>query len=204
MSKHQRELDKVAPATGDSLRISRRGFIGLGGALAATSLLLPSVAGARPTAPLINAGPGSVFDVRAYGARGDGKAIDTPAVNRAVEAAAAAGGGTVRFPAGTYACYSIHLKSSVALYLDEGSTILAASTPREGTTSGGYDAAESNAPWEAYQDFGHNHWHNSLIWGRRTARHCHSRAGSHLGQRAQSRARGRSGSAHRRTAGCRQ
>ena len=20
-------------------------------------------------------------------------------------------------------------------------------------------------PWEAYQDYGHNHWHNSLIWG---------------------------------------
>src|SRR5262249_18798876 len=39
-----------------------------------------------------------------------------------------------------------------------------ADTPREGTASG-YDAAESNAPWEAFQDFGHNHWHNSLISG---------------------------------------
>ena len=29
----------------------------------------------------------------------------------------------------------------------------------------GYDLAESNAPWGAFQDFGHNHWHNSLIWG---------------------------------------
>ena len=29
----------------------------------------------------------------------------------------------------------------------------------------GYDAAESNAPFESYQDFGHNHWHNSLIRG---------------------------------------
>ena len=165
MSKHYSDLDKVALATGDALRISRRGFIGLGGALAATSLLLPSFAGARPTTALTTADRASVFDVRAYGAIGDGRAIDTPAVNRAIEAAAAAGGGTVRFPAGTYACYSIHLKSSVALYLDEGSTIQAASTPREGTSSGGYDAAESNAPWEAYQDFGHNHWHNSLIWG---------------------------------------
>jgi polygalacturonase len=42
--------------------------------------------------------------------------------------------------------------------------ILAASTPDEGTTSGGYDPAEPN-PWEEYQDYGHNHWHNSLIWG---------------------------------------
>src|SRR6201996_3973038 len=39
-----------------------------------------------------------------------------------------------------------------------GPTILAAN----GT---GYDAAESNKPWEDYQDYGHNHWHNSLIWG---------------------------------------
>ena len=28
-----------------------------------------------------------------------------------------------------------------------------------------YDLAESNQPWEDYQDYGHNHWHNSLIWG---------------------------------------
>ena len=28
-----------------------------------------------------------------------------------------------------------------------------------------YDPAESNKPWEDYQDYGHNHWHNSLIWG---------------------------------------
>src|SRR6202000_2229866 len=73
-------------------------------------------------------------------------------------------GGTVYFGPGTYACYSIRLKSSIALYLDAGATILAAETPHDGT-SDGYDPAESNAPWEAFQDFGHNHWHNSLIWG---------------------------------------
>jgi polygalacturonase len=71
----------------------------------------------------------------------------------------------VRFPAGTYACYSIRLKSNIVLYLEQGATILAASTPDEGTKAGGYDAAEPNTPWEDYQDYGHNHWHNSLIWG---------------------------------------
>jgi polygalacturonase len=103
------------------------------------------------------------FDVRKYGAMGDGKAIDTPAVNKAIEAAAAAGGGTVLFPAGTYACFSIRLKSNVALYLDQGATILAASPGEQG----GYDPAEENE-WgdkHKYQDFGHSHWHNSLIWG---------------------------------------
>lgn len=107
---------------------------------------------------------GGQYDVRAFGATGDGKTIDTPAVNRAIEAAAAAGGGTVRFPAGTYACYSIHLKSNVVLYLDMGATILAADVPPEGTTSGGYDVAEANSGDNHYQDYGHSHWHNSLLW----------------------------------------
>jgi polygalacturonase len=47
--------------------------------------------------------------------------------------------------------------------LEQGATILAAETPASG--SDGYDPAESNEPWEHYQDYGHNHWHNSLIWG---------------------------------------
>jgi hypothetical protein len=88
----------------------------------------------------------------------DGKAVDTPAVNRAIAAAAAAGGGTVQFPAGTYACHSIRLRSFVTLYVEPGAIILAA-------PAFGYDTAEPNGAFERYQDFGHNHWHNSLIWG---------------------------------------
>ena len=103
------------------------------------------------------------YDIRAYGASGDGQTLDTAAINKAINAAAAAGGGMVWFPAGTYASYSIRLKSNVTLYLDEGATILAADPPPAGTP-GGYDAPELN-PWEKYQDFGHTHWHNSLIWG---------------------------------------
>ena len=111
------------------------------------------------------ASAGFGLDVRAFGAAGDGKTIDTPAVNKAIAEAASKGGGIVHFPAGTYACHSIRLQSFVALHLDPGAVILAAGTPHEGTVSGGYDPAESNAPWEQFQDFGHNHWHNSLIWG---------------------------------------
>jgi polygalacturonase len=103
------------------------------------------------------------FDVKAYGAAGDGTTLDTGAINKAIEAAAAAGGGTVHFGPGTYACYSIHLKSNVALYLESGATVLAADPPPEGQP-GGYDEPEPSA-WDKYQDFGHNHWHNSLIWG---------------------------------------
>jgi len=107
-----------------------------------------------------------ILSVRAFGATGDGHTIDSPAINRAIETVAHGGGGTVYFPAGTYASYSIRLKSQVCLYLDQGATILAASTPLEGMASGGYDAAEPQNPdWEAFQDYGHNHWHNSLLWG---------------------------------------
>jgi polygalacturonase len=103
------------------------------------------------------------FDVRAFGATGDGKKLDTEAVNKAIEAASAAGGGTVLFPAGSYLCYSIHLKSGVSLYLDQGATIIAADPPAQGA-AGGFDLAEPNE-WDKYQDFGHSHFHNSLIWG---------------------------------------
>jgi polygalacturonase len=89
--------------------------------------------------------------------------LDTPAINRAIEEAAAAGGGTVFLPAGNYLCYSIHLKSKVSLCLDQGATVVAADPASDPAQS--YDPAESNKPWEDYQDYGHNHWHNSLIWG---------------------------------------
>ncbi len=107
----------------------------------------------------------SRFDVRAYGAVGNGIAVDTHAINRAIDAAHAAGGGTVYFPAGAYVCFSIRLKSNVSLYLEAGASIVAAD-PVGG--QGAYDAAEPN-PWDAYQDFGHSHWHNSLIWGENLA-----------------------------------
>ena len=103
------------------------------------------------------------FSVRDFGATGDGKTIDSPAINKAIDAAAAAGGGTVYFPAGTYASYSIHLKSHLVLRLDAGAVILAAEPPAD--LSAGYDPPEPNPGWDQYEDFGHSHWHNSLIWG---------------------------------------
>jgi polygalacturonase len=106
---------------------------------------------------------GAAYNVRSFGATGDGRTIDSPAINRAIEAAAAAGGGVVQVPAGNYLCFSIHLKSNLALQLDPGATIMAA-TP--GPELGRYDEAEPNG-WgdRQYQDFGHSHWHDSLIWG---------------------------------------
>src|ERR1700712_1775693 len=78
-----------------------------------------------------------VYDVKKYGAKGDGKNIDTKAIDKAIDAAAAAGGGTVYFPAGDYLSVTIHLKSNIALYLDQGATIVAASM-----AEGQYDLPE--------------------------------------------------------------
>ncbi|TSJ38871.1 glycoside hydrolase family 28 protein [Mucilaginibacter corticis] len=103
---------------------------------------------------------GPVYDVRKYGAKGDGKALDTKAIDKAINEAAAAGGGTVYFPAGDYLSVTIHLKSNVGLYIDQGATIVAA-TPGEGVQ---YDLPEKGDN-EVYQDYGHCHFHNSLIVG---------------------------------------
>lgn len=101
-----------------------------------------------------------VYNVHDFGAAGDGKMLDSPAINAAIEAASQKGGGTVLLPAGTYLSYSIRLQSNIHLYLDAGAEILAAFPGKDS----GYDVAEEN-PHNRYQDFGHSHWKNSLIWG---------------------------------------
>jgi len=103
----------------------------------------------------------SVFNVRTYGAKGDGKQLDSHAVNKAIDAASKTGGGTVFFPSGTYLSGSIRLKSNIALYLDQGAIIEAIQD------TNAYDKAEPNEWGDKYkyQDFGHSHWRNSLIWG---------------------------------------
>jgi polygalacturonase len=141
---------------------ARRKFLKSAGAGFAGGALigLPGMAVAADDGP---AERSLVYDVAAFGAKGDGRGIDSPAINRAIDAAAAGGGGTVYFRAGNYLCYSIRLKSKVAIYLDAGATIVASDPAVD--PARGYDLAESNQPWENYQDYGHNHWHNSLIWG---------------------------------------
>ena len=143
------------------LRQGRRDFFKVaGGGMGALAVAAPPLR-AQAAPPPSGA---ARFDVTAFGAIGDGKTIASPAINRALEAASAAGGGTVHVPAGQYLCYSIHLQSNVTLYLDHGAVIIAAD-PLPPGQPGGYDDPGPAQPWEAYQDFGHNHWRNSLIWG---------------------------------------
>src|SRR3982074_1320647 len=114
-------MDPVNSARRELLR-----FGGLGLAAAATTAVPAASAVQRSPNPSAAQG---IFDIRTYGAVGDGKAVDSPAINKAIEAAAAAGGGTVLFPAGTWLSFSIRLKSHVALHLSQGAILLAADSP---------------------------------------------------------------------------
>jgi polygalacturonase len=94
----------------------RRRDLMLAGLVGPAALTTPHVALAKSSTATATAG----INVRAFGAVGDGQTLDSPAINKAIEYAAGRGGGTVYVPAGTYACYSIRLKSNIALALDPG------------------------------------------------------------------------------------
>lgn len=98
----------------------------------------------------------AIYNIRDFGARGDGVTIDTRAIDSVISTANSKGGGTVWIPAGNYLSVTIHLKSNISLYLDQGATVIAAAN--------GYDDPERNAN-EIYQDYGHSHFNNSLIVG---------------------------------------
>lgn len=98
------------------------------------------------------------INIRDFGARGDGNAVDTAAIRAAI---AAAGGQRVVFSAGRYLSFSIPLRSHLHIHLAEGCVLEAADPAHH---SGTYDEAEPN-PYDLYQDFGHSHWRNSLLYG---------------------------------------
>ena len=64
-----------------------------------------------------------IFNVTDYGARNDGSASATEAIRAAIQAAKAAGGGTVFFPEGTYVTGPIELASNLVLDIGAGATL---------------------------------------------------------------------------------
>ena len=104
------------------------------------------------------------YNVKDFGAKGDGIHIDSDAINEAIKSASANGGGTVFFPAGTYASFSIRLASNITLYLDAGSTILAAYpekgrgyAPENGRSArGAYDEGVSVPAFRRPETEGHD------------------------------------------------
>jgi hypothetical protein len=89
------------------------GLAGMGVATAAT-----------PEAWLTARSAARQFNVKAYHAKGDGKSLDTAAINQAIDACHADGGGVVYFPPGVYLSGTVVIKSNVTLYLEAGATLL--------------------------------------------------------------------------------
>src|SRR5580692_5860617 len=119
--------------------------------LSLLALLLGSVA--------ISSAQAATYNVKnsPYNATGNGTTDDTSAITKAIVAANAAGGGTVELPSGKYLCGSLQILSNVTLQLDSGSTVLG--------HSGKINAPESeNSAWASYQDYGHDYFHDALIW----------------------------------------
>ncbi len=98
--------------------------------------------------------PGIFYSVKAYGAAGDGKQVDTRAIQAAIDAAAEAGGGTVFFPAGVYLSTTVFLKSRITLHLGAGATWL-----------GGRDPADYPPARPKIRSYTDNYVNQSLIYG---------------------------------------
>jgi polygalacturonase len=81
-----------------------------------------------------------VFDVRQFGAKGDGRVLDTAAIQKALDECGQAGGGVVRIPAGTYLSRPIEIHSKTTLLLEQGATLKATDDPK--------DYLPDNVTWE--------------------------------------------------------
>ena len=66
----------------------------------------------------------AVFDVRDFGAKGDGVSMDTTAIQAAIDACGGDGGGVVIVPAGRYVTGTVKLKSNMTFKVVEGGQIL--------------------------------------------------------------------------------
>jgi polygalacturonase len=124
-----------------------------------SALALPVFAADNPFTPPnfpVPAFPDKTYNVKNFGATGNGVANDTPAINKAIAECNAGGGGTVYFPNGRYGAGSIHLLSNVRLSLDSGAEIFG--------LRGAFEPAEPN-PWGKFQDGGHSHFHTALLYG---------------------------------------
>ena len=74
----------------------------------------------RPDLPTI---PDRKFNVRGHGAKGDGAADDTAALQSAIDAARKVGGGIVEIPAGVYLSGPLQFASNLNLHLASGATL---------------------------------------------------------------------------------
>ena len=97
---------------------------------------------------------GGAVLITGHGAVGDGMALNTEAIQAAIDACAEAGGGTVRIPAGRFVTGTVFMKSQVRLYLDMGAVLL-----------GSTDVADYPLTLCAYPSRSDCYTARALIWG---------------------------------------
>jgi hypothetical protein len=104
---------------------TRRQLLRAGGLMALGGVASPLGVSAADTS---GASGLRIFNVKNYGAIGDGKTLDSASINRAIDACNSSGGGTVYVPSGTYLCGTVVLKSNVTLYVEAGAVLLGSKT----------------------------------------------------------------------------
>ncbi len=75
--------------------------------------------------------PAKVFSPESYGAKADGQTVNTVALQKAIDACSAAGGGTVRLTKGDYVSGTLELKAGVMLQVDKEARLLGSSNPAD-------------------------------------------------------------------------
>jgi hypothetical protein len=103
--------------------------------------------------------PLEVLKIEDFGAKSNDDILDTEAINKAIDSCSTLENGIIEFSSGTYLSGSIHLKSNVALKIEEEAEIKAA--PMGANL---FDPPEPNK-WSKYQDATQSHFHNAFIWG---------------------------------------
>jgi len=96
-----------------------------------TLCLLTCLAASGYAANIANGASTNVFDIRDYGAKGDGQTFDTDAIQKAIDACGNSGGGTVRLSAGTYLSKPITLRAKMTFLLEAGATLLASTNQQD-------------------------------------------------------------------------
>ena len=98
-----------------------------------------------------------MYNVKDYGAKGDGITIDTKAVQAAVDACYDAGGGQVYFPEGIFVLGTVHFRSNVEIHISKGATVLGSKNADD------FAPYEEDASNTVYQDRSHSYFHHSLF-----------------------------------------
>src|SRR5690242_18022427 len=104
--------------------LTRREWLGAVSTPVLATTLLPLATAAEVSPSKAKDAGTRLYNVRDFGAKGDGKTLDTAALQAAIDACARDGGGTVLVPAGTFLIGTTELKSNVTLHLAASSTLL--------------------------------------------------------------------------------